>query len=178
MFRKGTWQQELTSCVCATLLYSRFVIIPSSRNTCHASSSLFVICCFTSSCPDRRDRTVDFGLKKTVRHCTGSLTGLSEKLTYFDLCFDFPAACDSYFKTFNKFYQGFWTYLYFRIRHSLAHVWTILNKMAAFGVIAHVRTILNKMASFGVNICRSSASEHGQNITNITTIEKTNYAAL
>ena len=86
------------------LLYSLFrcfVIIPSSRNTCHASSSLFVICCFTSSCPDRRDRTVDFGLKKTVRHCTG----LSEKLTYFDLCFDFPPACDSYFKTFNKFYH-------------------------------------------------------------------------
>ena len=76
------------------------------------------------------------------------------------------------------YYQGFWTYLYFRIRHYLAHVWTILNKMAAFGVIAHVRTILNKMASFGVNIYRSSASEHGQNITNITTIEKTNYAAL
>ena len=67
-------------------------------------------------------------------------------------------------------YQGFWTYLYFRIRHSFAHVWTILNKMAAFGVIAHVRTILNKMASFGVNIYRSSALEHGQNITNITTI--------
>ena len=41
--------------------------------------------------------------------------------------------------------------------------------MAAFGVIAHVRTILNKMASFGVNIYWSSASEHGQNITNITT---------
>ena len=66
--------------------------------------------------------------------------------------------------------QGFWTYLYFRIRHSFAHVWTILNKMAAFGVIAHVRTILNKMASFCVNIYRSSASEHGQNITNVTTI--------
>ena len=57
-------------------------------------------------------------------------------------------------------------------------MWTILNKMAAFGVIAHVRTILNKMAAFGVNIYRSSASEHGQNITNITTIEKNNYAAL
>ena len=41
------------------------------------------------------------GWRKTVRHCTG----LSEKLTYFDLCFDFPAACDSYFKTFNKFYH-------------------------------------------------------------------------
>ena len=67
-------------------------------------------------------------------------------------------------------YQGFWTYLYFRIRHSFAHVWTILNKMAAFGVIAHVRTILNKMASFGVNIYCSSESEHGQNTTNITTI--------
>ena len=66
--------------------------------------------------------------------------------------------------------QGFWTYLYFRIRHSFAHVWTILNKMAAFGIIAHVRTILNKMVSFGVNIYRSSTSEHGQNITNITTI--------
>ena len=50
--------------------------------------------------------------------------------------------------------------------------------MAAFGVIAHVQTILNKMASFGVNIYRSSASEHGQNITNITTILKINYAAL
>ena len=57
-------------------------------------------------------------------------------------------------------------------------MWTILNKMATFGVIAHVRTILNKMASFGVNIYRSSASEHGQNIINITTILKTNYAAL
>ena len=66
--------------------------------------------------------------------------------------------------------QGFWIYLYFRIRHSFAHVWTILNKMASFGVIAHVRAILNKMASFGVNIYRSSASEHGQNITNITMI--------
>ena len=97
-FRKSTWQQA--ECV-LLLLFRRFVIIPSSRNTCHASSSLFVICCFTSSCPDCRDRTVDFGLKKTVRHCTG----LSEKLTYFDLCFDFPAACDSYFKTFNKFYH-------------------------------------------------------------------------
>ena len=73
------------------LLYSLFrcfVIIPSSRNTCHASSSLFVICCLTSSCPDRRDRTVDFGLKKNGI----IITGLSEKLTYFDLCFDFPAA--------------------------------------------------------------------------------------
>ena len=67
-------------------------------------------------------------------------------------------------------YQGFWTYLYFRIRHSFAHVWTILNKMASFGIIAHVWTILNKMASFGVNIYRPSASEHGQNITNITMI--------
>ena len=60
--------------------------------------------------------------------------------------------------------------IYVRIRHSFAHVWTILNKMASFGVIAHVRTILNKMASFGVNIYRPAASEHGQNITNITTI--------
>ena len=60
--------------------------------------------------------------------------------------------------------------IYVRIRHSFAHVWTILNKMASFDVIAHVRTILNKMASFGVNIYRPSASEHGQNITNITTI--------
>ena len=51
-------------------------------------------------------------------------------------------------------YQGFWIYLYFRIRHSFAHVWTILNKMA----------------SFGVNIYQPSASEHGQNITNITMI--------
>ena len=50
--------------------------------------------------------------------------------------------------------QGFWIYLYFRIRHSFAHVWTISNKMA----------------SFGVNIYRPSASEHGQNITNITMI--------
>ena len=44
--------------------------------------------------------------------------------------------------------------IYVRIRHSFAHVWTILNKMA----------------SFGVNIYRPSASEHGQNITNITMI--------
>ena len=44
--------------------------------------------------------------------------------------------------------------IYIRIRHSFAHVWTILNKMAAFGV----------------NIYRPSASEHGQNITNITMI--------
>ena len=51
-------------------------------------------------------------------------------------------------------YQGFWIYLYFRIRHSFAQVWTILNKMT----------------SFGVNIYRPSASEHGQNITNITMI--------
>ena len=36
--------------------------------------------------------------------------------------------------------------IYVRIRHSIAHVWTILNKMA----------------SFGVNIYRPSASEHGQ----------------
>ena len=52
--------------------------------------------------------------------------------------------------------------IYFRIRHSTAHVWTILNKMA----------------SFGVNIYRPSASEHGQNITNTTMIWKTNYVAL
>ena len=71
---------------------------------------------------------------------------------------------------YRKFDQGFWIYLYFRIRHSFAHVWTILNKMASFGVIAHVWTILNKMASFGVNIYQPSASEHGQNITNITMI--------
>ena len=68
--------------------------------------------------------------------------------------------------------EGFWTYLYFRIRHSFAHVWTIVNKMASFDIIAHVWTILNKMASFGVNIYRPSASEHGQNITNITMIKK------
>ena len=42
--------------------------------------------------------------------------------------------------------------------------------MASFGFIAHVWTILNKMASFGVNIYRPSASEHGQNITNIIMI--------
>ena len=47
VFRKSTWQQA----ACVLLLsFRRFVIIPSSRNTCHASSSLFVICCFTSSC--------------------------------------------------------------------------------------------------------------------------------
>ena len=28
--------------------------------------------------------------------------------------------------------QGFWIHLYFRIRHSFAHAWTILNKMASF----------------------------------------------
>ena len=50
--------------------------------------------------------------------------------------------------------------------------------MASFGVIVHVWTILNKMASIGVNIYRPSASEHGQNITNITMILKNNYAAL
>ena len=44
--------------------------------------------------------------------------------------------------------QGFWIYLYFRIRHSSAHVWTILNKMASFGVIAHVWTILNRNGVF------------------------------
>ena len=58
--------------------------------------------------------------------------------------------------------QGFRIYLYFRLRHSFAHVWKILNKMA----------------SFSVNIYRPSASEDGQNITNITMILKTNYAAL
>ena len=49
--------------------------------------------------------------------------------------------------------------IYVRIRHSFAHVWTILNKMASFGVIAHVQTILNKMASFGVNIYGSGGIE-------------------
>ena len=55
---------------------------------------------------------------------------------------------------FVKYSQGFWIYLYFRIRHSFAHL----------------RTILNKMASFGINIYRPFTSEHGQNITNITMI--------
>ena len=90
-----------------------------------------------------------------------------DRSNHFDIRSNFVYCSCLYFTGYK---QGFWTYLYFRIRHSLAHVWTILNKMAAFGVIAHVRTILNKMASFGVNIYRSSASEHGQNITNITTI--------
>ena len=85
--------------------------------------------------------------------------------------------CSSYCENFI-YYQGFWIYLYFRIRHSFAHVWTNVNKMASFGVIAHVWIVLNKMASFGVNIYRPSGSEHGQNITNITMILKTNYAAL
>ena len=37
-------------------------------------------------------------------------------------------------KTTCIYNQGFWIYLYFRIRHSFANVWTILNKMASFGV--------------------------------------------
>ena len=58
VLERCTWQQA--ACV-LLLLFRHFVIIPSSRNMCHASSSLFVICFFTSSCPDR---TINFGLKK------------------------------------------------------------------------------------------------------------------
>ena len=52
--------------------------------------------------------------------------------------------------------------IYVRIRHSFAHL----------------RTILNKIASTMVNFYWPFAFEHGQNITNITMIRKTNYAAL
>ena len=73
-FRLSTWQQAM--CV-LLLLFRRFEIIPSSRNTCRAS--LFVICCFTSSCPDRRDRTVDFGLMKNGSALYGIIQLLIKK---------------------------------------------------------------------------------------------------
>ena len=47
------------------------------------------------------------------------------------------------FKSVYQYHQGFWIYLYFRIRHSFAHLRTILNKMASFGVNIYGRPRLN-----------------------------------
>ena len=87
-----------------------------------------------------------------------SLIAFDERVTFWlQRVRPLPCAC-VYVALFARrlsYNQGFWIYLiYFRIRHSFTHL----------------RTILIKMASFGVNSYRPSASEHGQNITNITMI--------